>query len=125
MVVNRLQSAAKDAGRDWRAGITEEVLEAQLTDTMRRGGAGDSSDEEGPGSEQDSSCAVRFFNLTPNQLTCQLLDAEGNEVDEGQRDVHPAAYDDSWVSKQLWNESLWHYFGPEPTLTPNYARRNF
>jgi hypothetical protein len=102
MAVNMMQSAAKNAGRDWRAGITADALEEQLKKIKRPGGGGSSDDDDGePGSEQDSR-AVRFFNLTPNQLGCHLVDDAGEPLDEGGRDVFPAAYDEnSWVSKLL------------------------
>ena len=106
-----LKSAATDEGRDWRAGITEDVLEEQLKEVKRRGGGGDSSDEEEKGSagSEQEPCAIRFFNLTPNQLTCQLLDGTGAPV-EDDRDVFPAPYDDSWVSRLLL---VLYYFCPQ------------
>ena len=80
---------------------TKDVLEEQLQRFKRRGGGGSSDEEEtgSAGSEQEP-CAIRFFNLTSNQLTCQLVDDAGAPVDD-ERDVFPAAYDDSWVRKLL------------------------
>ena len=94
MALDIIREKAESEGRDWRDGIDQPSIEAELIKLNQKGHYDETPERVG-----HEVRGVRFINLTDQLLVCDALDMDGNIIDGGRHDLRAEPYQRTTVRR--------------------------